>query len=91
MADRPLTAAAQGEVQSLLQERRKIDAIKVLRAHTGLGLKEAKDAADAMERDLGLVTSSPFENARGFGCVVALIVVALMAWLAYRWLIAPGQ
>jgi len=34
------------EVRDFLIARRKIEAIKVLRTHTGYGLKEAKDACD---------------------------------------------
>ena len=41
-----------GEVIDLLRQGRKIDAIKVYRAETGVGLKEAKDAVDAVEREL---------------------------------------
>ncbi len=38
------------EVMRLIKKRRKIEAIKVYREHTGCGLKEAKDAIDALER-----------------------------------------
>jgi len=37
------------EVRSLLQRGKKIQAIKVYREGTGAGLKEAKDAVEAME------------------------------------------
>lgn len=37
------------EVRSLLRRGQKIGAIKVYREHTGVGLKEAKDAVEAME------------------------------------------
>jgi sugar lactone lactonase YvrE len=39
-----------GEVQRLLQNGNKINAIKIFRETFGVGLKEAKDAVDAMER-----------------------------------------
>jgi ribosomal protein L7/L12 len=38
------------EVMALIQTGRKIEAIKVIREMTGLGLKEAKDLADKMSR-----------------------------------------
>jgi ribosomal protein L7/L12 len=38
------------EIQQLLQRGQKIEAIKVYRQKTGVGLKEAKDAVEAMER-----------------------------------------
>jgi len=37
-----------GELQSLLEQGRKIEAIKLYREQTGAGLKEAKDAVEAM-------------------------------------------
>ena len=42
----PLTA----QVRDLLQRQRKIEAVKIYREATGLGLKEAKDFVDAVER-----------------------------------------
>ena len=39
-----------GEIQQLLQSGNKIEAIKVFRETFGVGLKEAKDAVDAIER-----------------------------------------
>ncbi len=38
-----------GEIERLTQNGQKINAIKLLREQTGLGLKEAKDAVDAIE------------------------------------------
>jgi large subunit ribosomal protein L7/L12 len=37
------------QLADLLRNGRKIEAIKLYRAQTGVGLKEAKDAVDAME------------------------------------------
>lgn len=48
------SAASMNEVQQLLIAGNKIQAIKLYREMTGLGLKEAKDAVDTMQRDLGL-------------------------------------
>jgi ribosomal protein L7/L12 len=40
------------EIQRLLMRGKKIEAIKVYRAQTGADLKEAKDAIDAIERQM---------------------------------------
>jgi ribosomal protein L7/L12 len=47
-----LEPAASGEVALLVQRGKKIEAIKAYRDATGAGLKEAKDAVEAMEREL---------------------------------------
>ena len=44
-----LTGDALAQVRAALAAGNKIEAIKLYREHTGLGLKEAKDAVDAME------------------------------------------
>lgn len=46
----PSQILATGAVADLLREGRKIEAIKLFREQTGVGLKEAKDAVEAMER-----------------------------------------
>jgi large subunit ribosomal protein L7/L12 len=46
----------EGRVRSLLAEGRKIEAIKVYREATGAGLKEAKDAVEAINRGIELST-----------------------------------
>lgn len=40
------------EIRELIRQNRKIEAIKRLRDLTGLGLKEARDAVDALERTM---------------------------------------
>lgn len=45
----PTSSAPAANVQELLREGRKLEAIKLYREQTGLGLKEAKDAVEAME------------------------------------------
>ena len=42
------------EVDTLLRAEKKINAIKLWRSETGLGLKEAKDAVEARQREIGL-------------------------------------
>lgn len=41
-----------GEIKALLRVRNKIEAIRVYREATGSGLKEAKDAVEAIEKEL---------------------------------------
>lgn len=42
------------EVELLLRAQKKITAIKVCRAATGWSLKEAKDAVEGIQREMGL-------------------------------------
>jgi ribosomal protein L7/L12 len=46
----PSQSPASGPVADLLREGKKLEAIKRFREQTGAGLKEAKDAVEAMER-----------------------------------------
>ncbi len=43
-----LTSADQAEIQSLLERGRKIEAIKIVRARTNMGLKEAKEYVERL-------------------------------------------
>lgn len=49
-----LGADLEREVRSLLEQGNKIEAVKVYREHTGAGLKDAKDAVEALQRGPGL-------------------------------------
>jgi ribosomal protein L7/L12 len=40
------------EIVSLLRQGRKIEAVKIYRERTNLGLKEAQDAVEALERQI---------------------------------------
>lgn len=55
------------EVQGLISSGKKIEAIKVFRETFGTGLKEAKDAVDAMERGDGIDISGMRVQAAGGG------------------------
>ena len=59
---------------SLLRAGRKIEAIKLYRAHTGAGLKEAKDAVEG----LGI---SPVDGPSKGGCLGVLILLLVTAGL----------
>ncbi len=48
------TPSWQKEAEDLLRAQKKINAIKLWRAKTGMTLKDAKDAVEALQRKLGL-------------------------------------
>jgi len=76
-------------VQQLARSGKKIDAIKLLREQTHLGLKEAKDAVEAIERgEMPTITIDQRAEAGGtsivragrFGCVVGCLpILAIIA------------
>ncbi|MEQ8936168.1 MAG: ribosomal protein L7/L12 [Amphiplicatus sp.] len=47
-----LTPDKQAEIDALVTNNRIIDAIKLVREETGMGLKESKDAVDARRKNL---------------------------------------
>jgi ribosomal protein L7/L12 len=58
----PVDSAFENEIVLLLQGSKKIEAIKVYRERTGVGLKEAKDAVEALERGESLPTREPLDS-----------------------------
>jgi hypothetical protein len=60
------------QIQDLLAQGRKIDAIKRFREQTGVGLKEAKDAVERFAAAHGLTAS------RGTGCLNVLLLLAMV-------------
>lgn len=54
-----VSQALRGEIRRALQAGRKIEAIKLVREQTGLGLKEAKDAVEAIEAALDPADPEP--------------------------------
>lgn len=54
------TADLEKEVRSLLDQGRKIEAVKAYKDHTGCGLKDAKDAVEALQLSASLpIRSEP--------------------------------
>jgi len=53
-----LAPQLQGEVRTMLARNAKIEAIKHVRAATGLGLKDAKDAVEAIEQKSTVETAA---------------------------------
>lgn len=66
------------ELIELLRKGRKIEAIKAYRARTGAGLKEAKDAVEALD------PRPPGE--RGGGCLAGLLLLGLIAAGGAGWI-----
>jgi large subunit ribosomal protein L7/L12 len=79
-------AAAEGdiddEIAALLARGEKIQAIRVYRNRTGVGLKEAKDAVDAFAAQRGVAVPG------GSGCLGAIVVLAAVLGLLAIW---PGR
>jgi len=71
-----------------MRRGQKIEAIKLLREQTGLGLKEAKEAVESYqgEADAAAGQRSPGEVPRSgrFAWVAALLVIALVAYYFLR-------
>ena len=72
-----------------LREGKKVLAVKLTRAATGLGLKESKELVDALiARDPGFEHSYKANVASGGGCL--MLVVALAAAAAILWFVFGG-
>src|SRR5438105_12849623 len=73
-----------GNVIDALRGGNKIEAIRLLRDQTGMGLKEAKDAVEAWEKSHPApVHASPGQEPKrggAFRLFVALVVLALVAY-----------
>lgn len=67
---------------------RKIDAIKLYREATGLGLAEAKDSVERLEAELRSSAPADFKKVESRGClgiVLALIILASgVVYAAFR-------
>jgi ribosomal protein L7/L12 len=69
------------DVLEALQRGNKIEAVRRMRAHTGLDLKASKQRVDVLQAQLGLQALSPGEVRRGRGWWwVALAIVVLAGW-----------
>src|ERR1035441_6535602 len=65
-------AALENEIVTLLEQGRKINAIKLYRKQTGAGLKEAKDAVEALAAKHGI---SP----KAAGCAGMVLLMAVVS------------
>lgn len=75
------------DVIAAIRAGHKVEAIKRLREARGLGLKEAKDAVDAYARaHPDAVASAPALEESGMNPLVIIIILAILGYLAYRFL-----
>jgi ribosomal protein L7/L12 len=70
--------ATEGDVVSMLQQGRKIDAIRLYREQTGAGLREAKDAVEALERGENLPAGARAAGSAGVRADLKADVWALL-------------
>ena len=74
------------EIQGHLSGGRKIQAIKVYREATGVGLKEAKDAMEAYYEKLRAEAPDRFPEQAKSGCAGAILIGFIMgAGIAVAW------
>ena len=71
----------EAEVRRLIDAGHKIEAIKVVREQTGLGLKESKDRVDAIAKELN--AGRPQVNAPQGGLAGVVAVALLLVVLAW--------
>ena len=82
----PISESDRDQIAAELFAGRKIQAIKLYRTATGTDLKGAKDAVEAMERELRSTVPEQFtaQSAKG-GCmtviVLALAPAAIAVWM----------
>jgi len=74
------------DVIDAIHANRKIEAIKRLREHSGLGLKEAKHAVEAYARENPQpITAKAPQSESGVGRLVIIGVVVAVAYAVYRY------
>lgn len=74
------------DVIAELEANRKVTAIKLLRAHQGIGLKEAKELVDAYTGQHPATASHrPPESDTGIGRIVILIIGVSIIYGIYRY------
>lgn len=73
-----LTEQQREQINAEIFSGQKISAIKLYREATGAGLKEAKDAAEDMEKDLRQRQPAKFVGSGKSGCMGVVAVVALL-------------
>lgn len=70
------------EVKRLVQSGRKIEAIKLVREESGLGLKEAKERVDAVETQMIANGEMP---PKAKGCVGVILLLSLGCGFVGAW------
>ena len=77
------------EIYQLLAAGRKIAAIKLIRAETGMGLAEAREIADALSGHSATETTPPpaMKEEGGAGGFLAILVAFLIAFVVYAFIL----
>jgi hypothetical protein len=88
----PLSETAMNSLTEALLQGRKIEAIKIYRSCTGLGLKEAKEAIEELERSLRIKFPDKFSAPpKSAGCFGSAAVLCLgFCLVAYGFFAANG-
>ena len=74
------------DVLQLLHANRKIDAIKLLRTHHRLDLKEAKDVVDAyMAKNPQLIRRSSPASETGVSRFIFILIIIAVLYALYRY------
>ena len=78
------------DVIAEIQAGRKVTAIKLLRAHQGIGLKEAKEVVDAyMTKHPSSPRSGVKESEGGIGRIILLIIGVGVIYGIYMYFTSP--
>ena len=74
------------DVITEIKANRKVTAIKLLRAHQGIGLKDAKELVDAyMEKHPSILRSDAQETDGGLGNILLLIIGVSVIYALYSY------
>lgn len=76
------------QLHGMIFAGQKITAIKLYREATGVGLKEAKDAVEAMEANLRREQPHRFQTVQGKGCGAGVLLFCLCLGSALCWVVS---
>lgn len=74
----PISNSSAAKIRDALEHGNKIEAIKLYREQFGVGLREAKDAVEQLEADLGLAEADVSAAGKGRGCSAALLAFVFL-------------
>lgn len=73
-----ITSEVKKQIADHLFDGRKINAIKLIRRESGMGLKEAKEFVDGIEGELREKYPDKFVNKAGSGCGTAAVIFIVL-------------
>ncbi len=74
------------DVQAAIDQGKKVTAIKLLREHRGLGLREAKESIDGCATAI----DSPTDNTGSKKTIINSVVLALIGFAIYKIFVEPS-